>query len=107
MVSNKTLSGEQIDVMRRWIEEGASWDQHWSFKPIERPALPAVINEGWTRNSVDRFVLARLESVGLTPNPEADKRTLARRLTLDLTGLQPDPVILERFLDDQSEEAYE
>ena len=107
MVSNKTLSGEQIDVMRRWIEEGASWDQHWSFKPIERPTLPAVINEAWTRNSVDRFVLARLESVGLTPNPEADKRTLARRLTLDLTGLPPDPVILERFLDDQSEEAYE
>jgi len=102
VVSNKTLSDVQIDVMRRWIEEGASWDQHWSFKPIDRPEVPAVANEAWVRNSLDRFVLARLESAGLTPNPEADKRTLARRLALDLTGLPLAWETLERFLNDQS-----
>ena len=107
VVSNKTLTDAQIDVMRRWIEEGASWDQHWSFKPIERPEVPAVTNEAWVRNSLDHFVLARLESDGLTPNPEADKRTLARRLALDLTGLPLASETLERFLNDHSEEAYE
>ena len=65
VVSNKTLSDAQIDVMRRWIEEGASWDQHWSFKPIERPEAPLVADEAWVRNSLDLFVLARLELAGL------------------------------------------
>ena len=106
-LSNKTLSDEQIDVLRRWIEEGASWDQHWSFAAIERQAPPAVRDDAWVRNPLDRFVLARLEAADLRPAPEADKRTLARRLALDLTGLPPDPGSLVTFLSDTSDQAYD
>ena len=105
--SKKELAKEQIGVLRRWIEEGASWDQHWSFKAIERPESPAVKNKTWVRSPLDRFVLTRLEAEGLAPAPEADKRTLARRVALDLTGLPPDPGTLESFLHDTSEQAYE
>ena len=106
-LTTKTLSEEQIAVLRRWIEEGAAWDQHWSFTGIERPAPPAVDNEAWVRSPLDRFVLARLEAAGLRPAPEADKRTLARRVALDLTGLPPDPGTLASFVSDFSEQAYE
>ncbi len=106
-LTNKTLTDEQIDVLKRWIEEGASWDQHWSFEPIARPTPPAVDNEAWVRNPVDRFVLARLEAEGLVPAREADKRTLARRAALDLTGLPPDPGTLTTFLNDTTDQAYE
>ena len=88
-LSNKILSAEQIDVLTRWIEEGASWDQHWSFEAVAERAPPVVTDEAWVRNPLDRFVLARLEAEGLTPAAEADKRTLARRVALDLTGCRP------------------
>ena len=105
-LSNKTLSDDQIDVLRRWIEQGASWDQHWSFTPIGRPEPPPVDDDAWVRRPLDRFVLARLEAEGLTPAPAADKRTLARRVALDLTGLPPDPGTLATFVHDSSEGAY-
>ncbi len=105
--SKKPLKNEQIERLRKWIEEGASWDQHWSFKAIQRSEPPPVKNEIWVRNPLDRFVLARLEAVGLAPAPEADKRTLARRVALDLTGLPPDPGTLASFLSDDSNQAYE
>ncbi len=106
-LSGKTLSAGQIDVLTRWIEEGASWRQHWSFEAVAEPAPPAVAGEAWVRNPIDRFVLARLEAEGLTPAAEADKRTLARRAALDLTGLPPDPGLLASYLGDPSETAYE
>ena len=106
-LSTKTLSSEQIDVLKRWIEEGASWDQHWSFKPIARLSPPAVTDDVWSRGALDRFVLARLEAEGLQPASEADRRTLARRVALDLTGLPPDPGVLATFLSDTSDGAYE
>ena len=105
--SKKELSGEQIDVLRRWIEEGASWDQHWSFGPLKRPEPPQAGKASWARSPLDRFILARLEQEGLGPAPEAGKHTLARRAALDLTGLPPDPGVLESFLSDTSENAYE
>ena len=105
--TNKTLSDEQVDILRRWIDEGASWDQHWAFKAIVRPEVPAVADAEWARNPLDHFVLSRLEAEGLTPAPEADRRTLARRAALDLTGLPPDPALLAAFLNDSSEDAYE
>jgi hypothetical protein len=105
-MTNKTLSPEQIDVLRRWIDEGAAWDQHWSFKQVETREPPAV-NDAWVRSPLDRFVLARLEAEGLRPAPEADKRTLARRVALDLTGLPPDPRTLATFLSDTSDQAYD
>ena len=106
-LSDKTLSAEQIDVLTRWIEEGASWRQHWSFEAVAEPALPAVADEAWVRDPLDRFVLARLEAAGLTPAAEADKAALARRAALDLTGLPLDPGLLASYLDDSSETAYE
>ena len=105
--ANKTLTDEQIDILQRWIVQGASWDQHWAFKAVTKSVLPAVSNESWVRNPVDQFILAGLDAAGLEPTPEADKRTIARRVALDLTGLPPDPVLLERFLTDDSDEAYE
>ena len=106
-VSQKSLSDEQIDLLKRWIEQGADWDQHWSFKPIDQPAPTAVEDEAWVREPLDRFVLARLEDAGLSPAEEADRRSLARRVALDLTGLPPDPGTLATFLDDTEEGAYQ
>ncbi len=105
--SKKSLKREEKDLVRRWIAEGAPWEPHWSFVKPERPALPPVRNEKWVRNPVDRFVLARLEAAGLAPAPEADRRALARRLWLDLTGLPPDPAEVEAFLADASADALE
>ena len=105
--TNKELTAEQIDVLKRWIEQGASWDQHWSFRTLKRPDPAAVKNEPWVRNGIDRFILARLEAEGLEPAPEADRRTLLRRLSLDLTGLPPTPEQVEAFVNDRAENAYE
>ena len=105
--SQKELTKEQIDLLERWIEQGASWDQHWSFKAIHQHRPPAVENESWVRSPLDRFILARLEKEGLAPAPEADRRTLARRVALDLTGLPPDPGTLESYLNDSSSKSYE
>ncbi len=105
--SHKTLTAEQKDTLRKWIEQGAPWKEHWSFVPPAQPALPEVKNAAWVKTPIDRFVLARLESAGLTPNAEADRRTLIRRVTLDLTGLPPSPEEVAAFVNDPSPAAYE
>jgi hypothetical protein len=105
--TTKTLSAAQKETLRRWIAEGAEYQPHWSLLPPRRPALPAVKDASWARNPIDRFVLARLEENGLRPAPEADRRTLARRLSLDLNGLPPAPELVERFANDPSPRAYE
>ena len=106
--SHKTLSADQKDKIKRWIEDGALWQGHWAFLKPERPPVPAVKSTGsfTIRNPIDAFVLARLQAKGLRPAPEADRRTLARRATLDLTGLPPRPETLEAFLGDHSPNAY-
>jgi hypothetical protein len=105
--SNKTLTAEQKATLKRWIDEGAKWSAHWSFTPPRRPALPAVKAKSWVRNPIDAFILASLERAGLAPAPEADRRTLIRRATLDLTGLPPTPEEVDAFLADSSPNAYE
>jgi hypothetical protein len=101
------LSPAQVDQLRRWIAQGAEFEQHWAFKlPVDAP-LPQVRDTTWSRNSIDYFVLAKLEQAGLEPAPEADRRTLIRRLTFDLTGLPPTPAEVEAFLADRSPTAYE
>ena len=85
------LRADEIERIRRWIAQGARWQPFWSFIPPQRPALPAVRDEKWVRNPIDRFILARLEREGLHPAPEADKAALLRRVSLDLTGLPPTP----------------
>jgi hypothetical protein len=105
--TGRELSAQQVALIRRWIEEGAKWETHWSYLPPKRPDLPAVKQRAWPRNGIDHFVLARLEQEGLKPAPEADKSTLLRRVTLDLTGLPPAPAELSAFLADRSPNAYE
>ncbi len=103
----RQLSPQQIDLLRRWIAQGAKWDAHWSFVTPVRAKRPVVSTTGWARSSVDDFVLARLEREGLTPSPLADKATLLRRLTLDLTGLPPTPSEVAEFLRDAAPDAWE
>ncbi len=105
--TGKILSDEQLSLFKRWIDEGAEWRPHWSFVPTKRPGPPAVKNEAWAKNPIDRFVLARLEREGLQPSPPADKITLIRRLTYDLTGLPPTPAEVDAFVADTSPDAYE
>jgi len=105
--SGKKLSSEQIDLLRRWIAQGAPYAGHWSYiKPV-RPALPAVRNKSWPRNPIDSFILSRLERERLTPSPEADRYTLIRRVSLDLTGLPPSLEEVDAFVKDRRAGAYE
>lgn len=103
----KPLGEAQIETLRRWIDAGAPYERHWAFVPPERPELPTSSDESWSRNAIDRFVLARLEREGLTPSPEAARSTLLRRASIDLTGLPPSPKELDEYLADKSEDAYE
>ena len=105
--SHKELTAEQKEILRRWVDEGAEYQLHWAFLPPQRPELPEVKNGDWVRNPIDRFVLAQLEAAGLEPAPPADARTLARRVSLDLTGLPPQADLVERFAADTSPEAYD
>jgi hypothetical protein len=105
--SGKKLTKEQIDLLKRWIDQGAEWQGHWAFITAQRPPLPPIRNPKLPiRNTIDRFILSRLEKEGLSPAPEADKVTLIRRVTLDLTGLPPTPAEIDAFLADTSPDAY-
>jgi hypothetical protein len=105
--AHKTLTPAQIDTLTKWIQAGAPWQEHWAFTAPVRPALPSVKNASWPRNPIDRFILARLEQNGLSPAPEAGRRTLIRRLSLDLTGLPPDPADVEDFAASTDAQAYD
>ena len=105
--SGKKLTSVQVDLLRRWIDQGAEYKSHWAFITPTRPELPEVKETGWPRNEIDRFILARLEEEGLKPGKEADRTTLIRRLTLDLTGLPPTPAEVDAFLSDKTPKAYE
>ncbi|HEY2934388.1 MAG TPA: DUF1553 domain-containing protein [Acidobacteriota bacterium] len=105
--SGRKLTERQIELIRRWIEQGARWQKHWSLIPPQRPPLPKVSNTRWPRNPIDFFILERLERERFSPSPEADKTTLIRRVTLDLTGLPPTPAEVDAFLADKSRGAYE
>jgi mono/diheme cytochrome c family protein len=107
MKSGKKLTSEQIDLLRKWIDAGAPWSEHWAFAAPKRSALPPVKDTAWAREPIDRFILARLEREGLKPSPEADRITLLRRVTFDLTGLPPTPAEVAAFLADKSPDAYE
>ena len=105
--AERKLTRDEIDLIRSWIEQGAPWETQWAYLPPDLPEEPAVENASWPRNAIDNFVLARLEAEGLEPSPEADKITLLRRVTFDLTGLPPTPEQVDSFLDDDSPDAYE
>jgi len=103
----RQLTPAEIDVLKRWIEQGAEYEAHWSLIPPERPPVPQVDGSSLPRNVIDNFVLARLQEQGLTLSPKADKPTLIRRVTLDLTGLPATVEEVDAFLADQSPDAYE
>ncbi len=105
--SGKHLTAAQIERLTRWIDEGAKWEWHWALIPPERPRPSDVRLAGWVRNPIDAFVLARLEAEGLAPSPEADRATLIRRASLDLTGLPPTPEEVDAFAADSSPDAFE
>ena len=105
--SNRRLTAEQKKLLERWINQGAGYDAHWAFVAPKRPSIPPVKNKAWVRNPIDTFVLEKLEASGLTPSPEADKITLIKRLSIDLTGLPPTPREVDEFLADKNEKAYE
>lgn len=105
--SNRKLSSEQKELLQRWIAEGAVYQKHWAFEAPTRPTEPEVQTSAWARNPIDRFVLARQESLGLHPSPEADRATLIRRLSADFTGLPPKPEEVDAFVSDTDPNAYE
>ena len=105
--SGKSLKDREIALIRRWIGQGAKWQKHWSLIPPRRPELPELSNRNWTRNGVDFFILERLDREGLNPSPAADRATLLRRVSLDLTGLPPIPEEIDAFLNDTTPDAYE
>jgi hypothetical protein len=103
----KQLTAREVDLIKRWIEQGAKWQGHWSLIAPTRPELPPVAAKSWPLNPIDYFILARLEQEGLKPSPGADRRTLIRRLSFDLTGLPPTPEAVDAFVKDTSPKAYE
>ena len=106
-LEDDALTEAEVETLRLWIDQGAEWQSHWAFIPPQRPVLPAVTDTEWTRNPIDNFVLARLERDDLSPAGEADRNTLLRRVTLDLTGLPPTQADIAGFLNDDSPDAYE
>jgi Protein of unknown function (DUF1553)/Protein of unknown function (DUF1549)/Planctomycete cytochrome C/Concanavalin A-like lectin/glucanases superfamily len=104
----KPMKPEDIAVLKEWVEQGAVYRPHWAFeKPVKAPLPVVAQNDGWAKTPIDVFILARLKKEGLHPSPEADKETLIRRVTLDLTGLLPTPAEVEAFVNDTSPQAYE
>ena len=101
------FSREEKELIRRWIAEGAEWKEHWAFSPVNRPVLPRLDQDGWVRNEIDQFILAKMEAAKVAPSPEAKREKLIRRLSFDLTGLPPSLAEIDRFVNDDSPNAYE
>ena len=111
------LAAEDVAALTDWVRDGAIWAEpsgriratasHWAFQPVQRPAAPELKSASFARNEIDHFVFSKLDEIGITPSPEADRRTLIRRLSLDLTGLPPTPDEVREFLSDDNPDAYE
>ncbi|MCA9147063.1 MAG: PSD1 domain-containing protein, partial [Planctomycetales bacterium] len=121
MPPEESLTELQIAAIAKWVELGVPWpesamrlrsaaeedaEHHWAFQPIEDPSIPEISSGSVARNPIDAFVLSRLNEAGLSPAPESDRRTLIRRLSFSLTGLPPNPIDVDKFLADNSEDAY-
>lgn len=105
--TGKKLTAAQISLLKRWVDEGAKWEVHWAFEKPARPELPSVQAQAWAKNEVDHFILEKLEKEKLAPQPEADKATLLRRTSLDVTGIPPTIEELDAYLADGSPDAHE
>lgn len=105
--SNLKLTTHEINLIEKWIKQGAKYEKHWAFVAPKSPAIPTVKNKEWTKNEIDYFILHKQEQKGMTPNQEADKERLLKRASLDITGLPPGLEMMDRFLADKSTNAYE
>lgn len=105
--AEKQLTAAEIQLLEKWIRDGAVWEEHWAFQPPRRPALPESVNSDWVQNPIDLFVLQKLRKKGWQPQPKADRETLLRRLSFDLTGLPPSDERIDEFLADDSEQALQ
>ncbi len=103
---HEPLTKEEISTLRKWIKQGAEWGEHWAYIPVQKPALPEVENK-WIRNDIDKFIYQKLEEEKLKPSPEADKQTLLRRASLDLIGMPAEENIAKKYLNDNSDKAFE
>ena len=100
------LTKEEISIFKKWIKQGAEWGEHWAYIPVQKPELPGIKNK-WIRNEIDQFVYQKLKKEKLGPSTEADKHTLLRRVSLDITGMPAEEQTSKKFLNDNSEKAYE
>lgn len=100
------LSKEEIKILTTWIKEGAKWGSHWAYQKVKEPEVPNI-NDNWIKNNIDKYILEKLETEKLSPSKEADKPTLLRRVSLDLTGLPASKKIAAKYLNDNSDKAYE
>jgi hypothetical protein len=105
--SNLKLNEHEIDLIRKWIAQGAKYKPHWAFISPKQAAVPTVVDEEWAHTEIDNYILAKIEAHGLEPNPAADKERILKRVSFDLTGLPPSVDLQDKFLNDNSEEAYE
>jgi hypothetical protein len=103
---HEPLSKDEIDILTTWIKQGAAWGEHWAYLPVKEEQIPEISN-AWIKNDIDPFILQKLQEEKLNPSAEADKPTLLRRVSLDLTGLPPDEQTAKKFLNDNSDKAYE
>lgn len=101
------LSENEIALIKKWIQQGAKYEKHWAFIPPQKKELPKIKSSDWAKNEIDFFIAASLEQIGLSPNEEADKERLLKRLSLDITGLPPSISLMDQFLNDASKNAYE
>ncbi len=101
------LSQTEIETLSKWIKEGAKWGDHWAYVPLKKIDPPPASAKDWAKNDVDLFILDKMKTAGLDPSPEADKKTLLRRVSLDLTGLPAPEILAEKFLKDENPAAYE
>jgi hypothetical protein len=107
VTSNLKLNEHEIELIRKWIAQGAKYKPHWAFIPPKQTDVPSVEDDDWPQNNIDNFILAGIEARGLDPNPPADKERILKRVSFDLTGLPPSIELQDKFLNDDSEEAYE
>ena len=102
-----TLTEYEVGVIKKWIKQGAKYEKHWAFSTPVKPALPEVENKKWVKNEIDYFILKKIEEKGLTTNEEADKERLLKRVSEDITGLPPSLQMMDDFLNDKTDNAYE
>ncbi len=105
--SNLALTDDEKELLTRWIEQGATWKDHWAFIPPQKAEFPAVKQKGWPQNAIDNFALARMEREGLEPSPQASKEKRIRRLSFDLRGLPPSLAEIDAFINNDAPNAYE